>query len=173
MNEQPAPSIAPAPRLSSRGLIIALVVSCLLPLTVLSVYAIVFGRAAQHGLDVDVRLERRLVTTANGSGAIPSHVVVIRNLSDQDIPNLTVDLNGQYFLYQNSPLGKDETLVVPQNIFATKANQRFSPGDYPITDVTVTGRLPSGARGVTEVLFGAEEQSDRQPISGKDTTSKE
>ncbi|TWU66308.1 MULTISPECIES: hypothetical protein [Crateriforma] len=148
--------LAPTPRLSSRGLSIALLMTCLLPLCGLSLYAVLFGRAAQHTLDVNVQLDRRAVPAVGGGGAFLTEVVVIENQSDHDIPNLTVDLNGQYFLYQDAPLSQDDTLVVPQNIFATKSNQRFVPGRYPITDVTVTGRLPSGARGVTETLFDPE-----------------
>lgn len=145
--------LAPAPRLSPRGLAVALITACLAPLTALSLYAIFYGSAAQHGLDVEVSLERRMIATADGGGAIPADVVVVQNVSGHEIPNLTIDLNGQYFLYRNSPLGEDQSVVVPQNIFATKSNQRFVPGRYPITEVTVTGRLPSGARGVTEVPF--------------------
>ncbi|NJL34308.1 MAG: hypothetical protein HC893_11145 [Chloroflexaceae bacterium] len=35
-----------------------------------------------------------------------------------------------------------ETLVLPQQIFATKSSQRFVPGRYPIDDVTVTELNP-------------------------------
>lgn len=157
----PSPRIAPTPRLSSRGLFIALGMTCILPLTALSIYAAVFGRAIQNTLDVQVTLERELVPTVNGSGAIPTDVVQIRNMTGHDVPNLTVDLNGQYFMYQDSPMAKGETITLPQNIFATKSNQRFVPGRYPIEDVTVTGRLPSGARGVTEVRF----DEDGNPVA--------
>ncbi|MEM9645799.1 MAG: hypothetical protein AAF989_12485 [Planctomycetota bacterium] len=161
LSQRHSPKIAPSPKLSSRGLVMALLTTCILPLTVLSVYAAIYGRASQHRLDVVARLDVQLVRTKGGQGAIPTEVVVIENLSTDEIPNLTVDLNGQYFLYQESPLGRGETLVVPQSIFATKSNQRFKPkGPYPITEVTVTGRLPSGARGVTEFAFEPAEQED-------------
>ncbi len=148
-----APRIAPTATLSGRGLLMLLLAVCLFPLISLSLYAVLFGRAAQHTLPVQVLLDRRFVETRDGDGAVLTEVVVIENLADFDIPNLTLDLNGQYFLYQDSPLQAGETLVLPQQIFATKANQRFVPGRYPIDEVTVTGKLPSGARGVSEVLF--------------------
>ncbi len=150
---QRSPRLAPTPRLSARGLLLLLLGVCLVPLASLSLYAIWFGRAAEHSLPVAVQLERRLVTTRDGGGAVLADVVVIENLVDIQIPNITVDLNGQYFLYQDAPLEPHGVLVVPQQIFATKANQRFVPGRYPIENVTVTGRLPSGARGVTEIEF--------------------
>lgn len=125
-----------------------------LPLSVLTVYTLMFGRASDRPLPVEVTTERRLVTTRNGEGAVARDVVVIRSEAEFDIPNLTVDLNGQYFLHRQSPLEAGEELVLPQQIFATKSNQRFVPGRYPITEVNVTGRLPSGARGVAEFSFG-------------------
>ena len=164
---QPSPSIAPTPRLSSRGLFIALALTCILPLTALSIYAAVFGRAIQNTLDVKVTLERQLVPTVNGVGAIPTDVVRIENQTGHDVPNLTVDLNGQYFMYQDSPLADGETITLPQNIFATKSNQRFVPGRYRIEDVTVTGRLPSGARGVIEVPF---DENGQQVLPARSAT---
>ena len=147
-------SIAPSPQLSGRGLLLLLLLVSLLPLISLSVYAIFFGRAADRDLPVAVTLDRQPVTALGDRGTVLTDVVVIENLAGHEIPNLTVNLNGQYFLYQNSPLAVEETLVVPQQIFKTKANQVFVPGRYPIDEVTVTGRLPSGARGVAEVQFG-------------------
>lgn len=153
LTHQPPRRIAPAPQLSSRGLLLALLMVCLLPLAGLSLYAIFYGSAADRPLPVGVKLERRPVQAADGQGAMLADVVVIENLADHDIPQLTADLNGQYFLYQDAPLKEGETLVVLQSAFATKSNQRFEPGSYPITEVNVTGRLPSGARGVAEFEF--------------------
>lgn len=151
---RPPKSLAPTPRLSGWGLTLALLATCLIPLTALSIYAAYFGRAADKPLPVRVTLDRRPVETVGGEGALVTDVVTIENLSETAIPNVTADLNGQYFLYRDSPLEVGETIVIPQNVFATKSNQRFVPGRYPITEVTVTGRLPSGARGVSEVAFG-------------------
>lgn len=150
---QPPRSISPAPRLSGKALTAALLAACLLPLLAISIYAALFGRAADHDLPVRVKLDRRPVDAMGSQGAVLADVVVIENLARHEIPNVTIDLNGQYFLYQNSPLAVGETLVLPQTVFSTKSNQRFEPGLYPITEVTVTGRLPSGARGVAEVPF--------------------
>ncbi len=158
---QPPRSIAPAPKLSRWGLTLALLATCLVPLTALSVYAAFFGRAADRPLPVRVLLDRRPVETADGQGAVLTEVVVIENLAEAPIPNLTADLNGQYFLYRDSPLDVGQSIVVPQSVFATKSNQRFVPGRYRITEVNVTGRLPSGARGVTTVEFDTAAQSQR------------
>lgn len=150
---QPPRSIAPTAQLSRRGLLLALLATCLLPLFGLTAYAVLYGRAADRPLPVRVALDRRPVEAPGRPGAVLTEVVVIENLAEFAIPNLTVDLNGQYFLYRDSPLEADETLVLPQNVFATKSNQRFVPGRYPITEVNVTGKLPSGGRGVTVVEF--------------------
>ncbi|MCM2373383.1 hypothetical protein [Aporhodopirellula aestuarii] len=146
-------SIAPVAQLSTRGLFLALAAVCLFPLITLSAYAIIFGKASEHQLPVNVIVDRRPLPTFDGEKQILEDVVVIENEADFAIPNVTVNLNGQYFLYQDKPLEIGETLVVRQAAFATKSSQRWVPGRYRLTDITVTGKLPSGARGVTEVQY--------------------
>jgi len=51
-------------------------------------------------------------------------------------------------LYRDSPVLPAERLVFPQSIFSTKSNQRWVPGRYPLTKISVTAKLPSGRRGV-------------------------
>lgn len=150
---QPPKSIAPTPRLTGRQLLLALLATSLLPLFTLSIYAVVFGKASEQKLPISLLLDRRPLPTVDGRGQMLADVVVIQSEADFDIPNLTVNLNGQYFLYQDAPLIAGEELVVRQAAFATKSNQLWVPGAYPVTKVLVTGRLPSGARGVTEVLY--------------------
>lgn len=149
----PPRSIAPTPRLGGWGLTLALLATCLVPLTGLSLYAVFFGRAADRPLPVRITVDRVPIETADGRAALLTDVIRIENLADHAIPNVTADLNGQYFLYRDSPLSVGETIVIPQNVFATKSNQRFAPGRYPIEVIHVTGRLPSGARGVAEAQF--------------------
>ena len=147
------PQVAPVVRLSPRMLTILLVSSCLVPLIGLSVYAMFFGRASDAPLHVDVRVGKEPVEAFGSQGAILTEVVVIENLTGHELPNLTVDLNGQYFLHRQSPVAIDERLVLPQQIFATKSNQRWVPGAYPLKEITVTAKLPSGRRGVKSVTF--------------------
>lgn len=150
----PSPRIAPTRQLSSRGLLLALLATCVVPFTVLSIYTAIFGRATEHRLPVSVQVEQRPLPTITGAGTVLADVIVIENLADHEIRNVTIDLNSQYFLNRKAPLAIGEQLILPQDVFATKSSQRFVPGKYPITHVTVTGQLPSGARGVTEVPFG-------------------
>lgn len=150
---RPPRSIAPTPRLGGWGLTLALLATCLVPLTGLSLYAIFFGRAADRPLPVRILVDRVPIETVDGRAAVLTDVIRIENLADHVIPNVTADLNGQYFLYRDSPLAPGETITIPQNVFATKSNQRFTPGRYPIEVIHVTGRLPSGARGVAEAKF--------------------
>lgn len=138
------------PRLGARGLTFALLAACLIPLCGLSIYAIIAGGAYDKPLPVEVAIDVRPVELASGGGAVLAPVVVIRNLADFEIPRLTIDINGQYFLHQDAPLQVGEELVLPQEIFSTKSNQRWKPGAYPITEINVTGQLPSRARGVLE-----------------------
>jgi hypothetical protein len=149
-DESPSRTIRPEPRLSGRGLTLSLLLACFVPLLGLTIYAIIAGGAFDKPLPVTVSIDRRLVPMMGIDGAVMADVVVINNQSDQEIPRLTIDLNGQYFLHQDKPLGPREELVLPQAIFSTKSNQRWVPGKYPLTEVTVTGQLPSRSRGVLE-----------------------
>lgn len=143
----------PGLTLSSRTLTVTWLAACFLTLAVLFSYAIFYGRGYDRPLPVEVTLERRPVEVVGGRGAAMTDVVVVRNLSDLTLPRVTMDLNGQYFLYRDQPLQPREELVLPQEIFRTKSNLMFVPGRYPITEVNVTAQLPSGARGVAEVEF--------------------
>jgi len=147
------PQVAPVTRLSSRMLTILLVSSCLVPLIGLSVYAAFFGRASDAPLEVNVMVGSEPVEMFGSQGAILAEVVVVENLTGHALPNLTVDLNGQYFLHRQSPVAVGERLVLPQQIFATKSNQRWVPGAYPLKEITVTAKLPSGRRGVKIITF--------------------
>lgn len=146
-------STRPEPKLSGRGLTIALLTACFLPLFALSIYAMIVGGAFDKPLPVTVEVDRRPLPVVNGEAAMMDDVLVITNEADFDIPRLTIDINGQYFLHQDKPLRAKEQLVVRQAAFATKANQFWVPGNYPITEINVTGQLPSKARGVLEVNF--------------------
>jgi hypothetical protein len=127
-----AAGVAPTLRLSPRALTTLLLLTCLIPLITLSAYATFFGKARD---------------------AILADVLVIENKTDHELPNLTVDINGQYFLHRQSPVRPGERLVFPQQIFATKSNQRWVPGRYPITEINVTAKLPSGRRGVKVIEY--------------------
>lgn len=139
---------APARTLSPRALTILLLLTCLVPLIALSGYAALFGKARDAPLEVEVVIGKEPVEMLGGQAAVLTDAIVIRNLTDDELPNLTIDLNGQYFLHRQSALGPRERLVFPQQIFATKSNQRWVPGRYPITKISVTAKLPSGRRGV-------------------------
>jgi len=146
-------NLAPTAKLSPKTLTLLLVATCLVPLITLSGYAILFGKASDAPLDVEVVVAKEPVEAVGGQGAILTDVVVIRNLTDHKLPNLTMNLNGQYFLYRDSPVLPGERLVFPQSIFATKSNQRWVPGRYPLTKINVTAKLPSGKRGVKIVKY--------------------
>ena len=151
--EAASPSLAPTAKLSPKTLTLLLIATCLVPLITLSGYAILFGKASDAPLDVEVVVAKEPVEAVGGQGAILTDVVVIRNLTDHELPNLTMNLNGQYFLYRDSPVLPGERLVFPQSIFATKSNQRWVPGRYPLTKINVTAKLPSGKRGVKIVKY--------------------
>ena len=150
---RPPISIAPKPTLSGPGLLLILLGTCLAPLIVLSVYKATIGPATEATLPVRVIVDQRPLATADGRGAMMDDVVVIENPQDFDIPHLTINLNGQYFMYHDRPLGAGESLVIRQSVFATKSNQLWVPGRWPLSKVLVTGQLPSGARGVLQVDY--------------------
>lgn len=146
-------SIAPTPRLSGLAFTTLLMLTCFVPLIGLSVYASFFGRASDADLPVAIGVGKEPVQAMGGQGAILTDVVWLESQFDSDLPNVTIDLNGQYFLYRQSPLAPGERLVLPQQIFSTKSNQRWVPGRYAITEINVTAKLPSGRRAVKTLTF--------------------
>lgn len=153
-----APSVAPTMRLTRAGLLFSLAA---MVGAGLGVYALFPESVGGPSLPVRVTLDRQPVETADGSGAVVTEVVVVTNLTDHPIPKLSVDVNGQYLLFRDSPLKIQETLVLPLRVFTDKrSSQRFNPDKYDVEDVVVTGQLPSGARGVTQFLFENEQLVD-------------
>jgi len=147
--EQQMPhSLAPAPRLTGSGFTTLLVLTCFVPLFGLSIYAAFFGRASDVDLPVEVGVGMEPVLAVGGQGAILTEVVWLKSNYEEPLPNVTINLNGQYFLYRQSPLLPGERLVLPQQIFSTKSNQRWVPGRYAIDKIVVTAKLPSGRRGI-------------------------
>jgi hypothetical protein len=150
-DREPPPSVAPTLRLSRRGLVFSLLA---MAGAGLSVYSLFPDSVGGPPLPVEVLLDRRLVDTVGGRGAIVADVVVVRNLADHRIPRLSLDINGQYLLFREAPLEVGEEFVVPQQVFTDKrSSQRFDPTKYEIEDVVATGQLPSGARGVSKFDF--------------------
>ncbi len=149
----PVRSIGPAPQLSTRGFFIALALVCLIPLTILSTYAVLFGKATERKLPVSVTIDRLAVPTSPGQPPELQDVIIIQNDADFVIPKLYVDLNGQFFMYPDQPLAVGEKRVLPQSEFVNRTSQRWVPGNFRIDEVTVMGKLPSGARGVTEFHY--------------------
>lgn len=154
----PAPKLAPTTRLTRTGLIASLLAMVAAGLAVYSLFPSSVGGPP---LPVEVTLDNQPVITVSGKGAVMTEVVVIKNLSDHEIGKLTIDINGQYLLLQNSPLQIGETLTLPQRVFTDKrSSQRFEPSRYDVKDVVVTGQLPGGARGVSKFDFSVEAESE-------------
>lgn len=145
------PRVAPTLQLSRRGLILSLIT---MVGAGLAVYAMFPESVGGPSLPVQVTLDRRLVETVGGRGAVVTDVVVVKNLADHSIPRLSLDINGQYLLFRDTPLAVSEEFVVPQQVFTDKrSSQRFDPTRYAVDDVVATGQLPSGARGVSTFEF--------------------
>ena len=143
--------LAPTMRLSRTGLI-----ACLAAMVVsgLSVYALFPESVGGPPLPVSASVEMLPVETVSGVGAMMTEVVVVENLTDDEIGKLTIDINGQYLYLQNSPLAPRERLVMPQRTFTDKrSSARYDPIKYPVEDIVVTGQLPSGSRGVSKFEF--------------------
>ncbi|QDS87693.1 hypothetical protein CA51_18970 [Rosistilla oblonga] len=144
---RPGPSLSgPKTTLLLYGLIIATI-------TIVVGSTVWMGQASDQPLPVKAELDQRMVDVPDGSGARLTDVIVLTNLSGDALPKIDISINAQYFLYRDSPLAPHEELVLPQSIFSTKSSLRFNPDNYPIQTITVTGRLPSGARGVYEMVI--------------------
>lgn len=143
----------PARQLSGRKVTVILYTAVLATISTVLIGTYSMGRPSDAPLPVDVTIEKRPVPVPDGTGAVVTDVIVVKNNSDDEFPKLDISINGQYFLYRDSPLMPREELVVPQSIFSTKSNLRYDCKKYPIDSIVVTGRLPSGSRGVHEIEF--------------------
>ena len=151
MAKQASPTVAPTIRLSSLGLTIALISMAVFGL---SVYALFPDSVGGPPLPVAVAVDLQPIETTGGQGALLTEVVVVENQAEHEIKRLSIEINGQYLLFQNSPLSVAEKLVLPQRVFTDKrSSQRFNPEKYEVEEIIVTGQLPSGARGVSKFEF--------------------
>ncbi len=145
------PSVAPTLKLSRRGLVFSLLAAAIAGL---SVYATFPESVGGSPLPVDVRIDRQPVATADGVGAVITGVLVVQNLSDHEIPKLTIKINRRYLLIRDSPLQEKERIVIPLQVFTDKrSSQRYDPLTNPPQELLVTGQLPSGARGLRHFDF--------------------
>lgn len=148
---EPTAKVAPTLQLSRTGLMMSLLAMVTAGLAVYTMFPESVGGPP---LPVEVAIDSQPVETTSGRGAVVTEVVVVKNSSENEIPKLTIEINGQYLIIQEKPLSIGESLVLPQSIFTDKrSSQRFNPGKYDVADVTVTGQLPNGARGVSKFEY--------------------
>ncbi len=137
--------------LSRRGLILSLTAMVAVGLIVYSLFPASVGGPS---LPVEVSLDYRMVDSVNGQGPVATEVVIVKNKEPFEIPRLSIEINGQYLLFRDSPLLAHEELILPQQVFTDKrSSQRFNPRKYEVEDVVVTGQLPSGSRGVIKIDY--------------------
>ena len=119
------PRTAPGLRLSRRGLTLCLVT---MAVAGISVYAMFPASVGGPPLPVAVSLDRQPMETTGGQGAMLAEVVVVENKADCELRRISIEINGQYLLFQNSPLTVGAKLVFPQSIFTDKKKQpTFQP----------------------------------------------
>ena len=143
--------VAPTLKLSRRGLVCCL---CAVIGVGLAVYAIFPESVGGPPLPVETVLDRAAVETVGGQGAVVTEIVRVSNQTDHEIKKLTIEINGQYYLFRDSPLLPRENLVVPLRVFTDKrSSQRFDPARHQVDEIIVAGQLPNGARGISKFEF--------------------
>ena len=143
--------VNPNLKLSRRGLTICLATMVGSGLLVYSIFPESVGGP---DLPISVDLQWRPVETLAGDGKLVTEVVVITNRSEKDIARVDIEVNGQYLLFREPPLRKNEELTLPLRVLTDKrSSQRYDPARYPPTEVIVKGQLPSGTRGVSQFEF--------------------
>ena len=143
--------VAPTTQLSRRALLAAF---GLMIAVGLGVYALFPANVGGPPLPVRVQLDQAPVKTTGGQLAVLTEVIKVTSELDQPIGNLTIILNGHYWLTEASPLGPGETLTFPLGVFTDKrSSRRFDPESHKVTKVVIGGQLPSKSRGVSEFKF--------------------
>ncbi len=143
--------VAPRARLSRTNLILAFVTMVGVGL---GVYALFPENVGGPPLPVAVALDDAPMKTRGAEIAVLTKVMTVTSELDQPIGNLTIILNGHYWLTHAAPLGPGETLTFPLEVFTDKrSSRRFDPAEHEVTDIVVGGQLPSKTRGVSKFRF--------------------
>ncbi len=148
------------PKLPAKYLTAGLLAVVVGTLGILTVYFIRAGKAADQPLPIEISSGDFAVPVPGGQAAVLAEALKLKNLSDKPIPRLAVVVNREFYLYRESPLGAGEELVLPLEIFKTKANHPYRPDAMDVWKVTVYGQLPSRARGVAEFRVSKPAQED-------------
>jgi hypothetical protein len=121
----------------------------------LGVYALCPSSIDGPPLPVKVTLDEAPMETVGGNVALLTKVVTITSDLDQPIKNMTILLNGHYWMSQASPLQPGESLTLPLEVFTDKrSSRRFDPEIQQVSEVLVRGQLPNKSRGVSKFEFG-------------------
>jgi hypothetical protein len=109
-----------------------------------------YGRPKENLLPVEIAWGKFSVPVPDGSAAILTEAIKIRNASSAPIPLITLQVNKRFFFELEKPLESMEEKVIPLTEFKTKQVQPFRPDDGSVSLVTVYGQLPDRSRGVTD-----------------------
>ena len=139
------------PRLSARGLTIALIIMTVIPIgTVLSIWAFLpqvyegqlEASATSQGLPpADFYLPRYDLRPPWTGGEL-----ILHNNSDEDWSHLNIQVNGFYQIHDIEPIPAGESKSYKLEKFLTRSGGRFKLQYNQLKKVRVYARLPSGNR---------------------------
>ncbi len=156
---KPTTRIAASPILSRRWLTILLTAMCTVPIITISVLWIVLPPVYEQELEASVRLEgiprkefydQKLRDRPKTGGGL----MVVKNEGEKEWTNIIIRINRSYMAYEKDfPLAPGEERVFELDRFQTRTSNRLNLRYYPIRNIEVYARLPSGARATYEVDY--------------------
>lgn len=151
-NRLSQPVAAAAPQLSRRWLTISLIAVTLIPVALAATVWYAIPSNPEPELAVEVSLEP-VSWPPDGQGEVRLMPGVrLHNPTNQRWQNISMAINSQFYFYCPEPLEAHSDFSVPLAFFKTSGNQTFRPTMQQIKKLTVYAQLPSGRRGIRDLI---------------------
>ena len=143
----------PVPR---KWLILVLLAVALTPPAAVVTYAVLNRQAPEAILDVNVELTVMpyQMNTDDSNDVRLLSAVKVTNSGDQNLRNLNISLNKQFFYYHPQQVPKGSFVEVPLEFFITKGGSiKFQTGNKKVNQVTIFAQIEDNSRAVAERYF--------------------
>lgn len=141
---------------SRKWLILVLLAVALIPPATVVTYAIFNRQAPEAILDVNVELSVMpyQMDSEDSKDIRLLSAVKVTNSGDQNLRNVNISLNKQFFYYHPHNVPKGGVVEVPLEFFITKGGSiKFQTGNKKVNQVTIFAQIEDNSRAVAERYF--------------------
>ena len=172
------PQPVPTPRLSSKGLTVALFFMILAPVCLVAAAVTMFPEIDQRELPVSIQLDgyhypaevQASVDAHNaGEGEVLEPYLSVRNDGDEPLSSLFVTVNKRFVFHASEPLAPGESRDFYLSRLQEPDGSMFWPNLYDIRRVIVKARLPSKKQAIFQADWATLVTESAQANSAKPT----